>query len=113
MTIQEIRKRLSEKVLRYRSIQRIVNSRKFEQVYDRLDPEQLNKVIEECDKKALSTLIRNAGYPSTEYSEMSIRALRDLGRRYQIYKYSLMNKAQLISELYKVKQHVCVQNGNQ
>lgn len=96
MNLGEIKSQVHATVLKYRRLERIVNSREFSVAFQNASPE-LDKLIESCDCDAIESWLRR--YIEYEIGEYSIRQLRQIAQRNGVSRYSLMNKSELLSAI--------------
>lgn len=98
-TLPEIQKELADKVLLYRSLERVAYSDRFERVFSSIedkDKKILTEHLLEGNKNLVDQLLSSHLKRIKPYEEKSVKELRETARRLGIQNYSLYNKELLI-----------------
>lgn len=99
-TLEKIQNNLHNRILDLRGIERRTKHLSFITIFDKADYEDQQQVlvyIKDCNKYLIENWIRNQR--QRIYNEMSLRELRQIGRKLCIPYYARLSKAILLSEI--------------
>ncbi len=85
---------IHDKVLKYRRLERIVNSKCFEVAFAKGPIDNVTKMVDACACEQLEEWIKQTLAES--YGEYSVKQLRQLAIRLAIKNYSFMTKPELL-----------------
>lgn len=98
--MEKLRAASHEKVNDFRSVNSVINTRKFERLWSDSTPEgqdACRKIVEGGNREGLQKWMDN--HPSIEIGEMPATHLKMLARRYKISNYSRLDRLGLIEAL--------------
>lgn len=90
---------VEERILSLRQLRRLLESERFFTAQSTLDMEQVKKLVQSGDSIGLKRLLKKE--VKTELGAMTLRQLRKLARGRGIFRYHLLPKPILLSELAK------------
>ena len=105
MNLDDVRSELREKVLHHRSLGAIVDSDKFERLWEASDNTQRDVVtlyVQFGYKSKVLEWIKH--HPSLDLGEHSLNYLRERGKILRIKNYSRLSKSELINTITKIEE---------